>query len=214
MVISSAVLIAVDCKKEAGFMQAKWLEKWTCIITGKCVIFIGRSTWFKDYKVLVSSWARPLWPSLEILLWVPWEKAPSVLDWKVILLSSNEWKLNGWIFDIVVSFWKEKGMFTCRRKYMKASIQCFLALTVTVKQCEATVKTCFVFNSAVLLFSNANLLLYLKTVMFFLFNLSHLMQVQIAQYTFHVKNKECFEIFKLFFFLQKTMFASKRLHFM
>ncbi len=41
------------------------------------------------------------------------------------------------------------------------------------------------------------------------------MQVQIAQCTFHVKNKECFEIFKLFVLqhivLQKTLFASKRL---
>lgn len=96
--------------KEAGFMRAKWLNKLTYIIIGKSVIFTGRSTLFKNYKVFISSRARPLWPSLEILLWVPWEKAPSVLDWKVILSFKFKWTEIKWM-----NFW-HSCIFLKRKK--------------------------------------------------------------------------------------------------
>ncbi len=127
--------IAVDCKKEAGFMRAKWLEKWTYII-GKSVIFTRRSPSFKNYKVFIWSRVWPLWPSLEILLWVPREKAPSVLDWKVILSFKFKWTEIKWIhfWHSCIFLERKKECLRAKENTWKHQInQCFLALTITVK---------------------------------------------------------------------------------
>lgn len=88
------------------------------------------------------------------------------------LLSSNEQKLNGWIFDLtVIFFWKEKECLCSEEDTWNH--QRFLALAVIVKNCEIRFKIktwclswvlCLIllFSFAALLFSHANLLIYLK----------------------------------------------------
>ncbi len=130
------LLIAVDCKKEAGFMRAKWLEKWTYII-GKSGIFNRRSTSLQGFHLkpsvatLASSWNLAVGATRESSICIRLES----------LLSSNERKLNGWIFDIVVSFWKGKRNVYVRKKIhesIKPNVSWLLQLQWN---CEAIIKT-------------------------------------------------------------------------